>query len=92
MDGSSGFGLPTHPPSRHGMFMAVAFRVFVPFTAAGQRGRFTPLPRIHLHIVNIRFEVWQLTEAGLIVKNLLTCPLPAKVARYFFYAADSLGC
>ena len=50
MDGSSGFGPPTHPPSRHDVFTAVAFRVFVPFTAAGQRGRFTPLPRIHLRL------------------------------------------
>ena len=29
--------------------MTVAYRAFVPFTAAGQRGLFTPLPFIHLY-------------------------------------------
>ncbi len=48
MDRSSGFGRPTHPPSHHDCLMTVAFRVFVPITAAGQRGLFTPLPCIHL--------------------------------------------
>ena len=48
-DGSSGFGLPTCPPSRHDRVMTVASWAFVPFTAAGQRGFFTPLPLIHLH-------------------------------------------
>ena len=40
MDGSSGFGPPTHPPSPHGSIARVAFRAFVPFTAAGQREEF----------------------------------------------------
>jgi hypothetical protein len=45
---SSGFGLePTHPPSHHGVAHDSGFnRVFVPFTAAGQREIFTPLPLI----------------------------------------------
>jgi hypothetical protein len=53
MDWSSGFGLPTHPPSRHELITTVAFRVFVPFTAAGQRGHLTPLPHIHQY-----FSCW----------------------------------
>jgi hypothetical protein len=48
MDRSSGLGLPTHLPSHHGSFMTVVLQVFVPVTAAGQRGLFTPLPHIHL--------------------------------------------
>jgi len=37
--------LPTHPPSRHGVTHDSGFLwAFVPFTAAGQRGIFTPLP------------------------------------------------
>jgi hypothetical protein len=47
VDGSSGFGLPTRPPSRHDRIMTVASWAFVPFTAAGQRGFLTPLPLIH---------------------------------------------
>ena len=50
MDRSSGFGLmPTCPPSRHDCLTTVASWAFVPVTAAGQRGFFTPLPNIHLH-------------------------------------------
>jgi len=49
MDWSSGFGLPTHPPSHHDLIMTVALWVFVPFTAAGQRGLLTPLPLIHVY-------------------------------------------
>jgi hypothetical protein len=30
--------------------MTVVFQVFVPVTAAGQRGLFTPLPHIHLFV------------------------------------------
>ncbi len=48
MDLSSGLGRPTHLPSHHGLFMTVVLQVFVPVTAAGQRGLFTPLPHIHL--------------------------------------------
>ena len=49
MDRSSGFGQPTYPPSHHGCPVTVALWVFVPFTAAGQRGLLTPLPDIHLY-------------------------------------------
>ena len=49
MDRSSGFGQPTYPPSHYGCPVTVALWVFVPFTAAGQRGLLTPLPDIHLY-------------------------------------------
>jgi hypothetical protein len=52
MDRSSGFGQPTYPPSHHGCPMTVALWVFVPFTAAGQRGPLTPLPNIHLYFTS----------------------------------------
>ncbi len=41
--------------------MTVASQVFVPFTAAGQRGHFTPLPHIH--------RLWQYTKRRLQVKE-----------------------
>lgn len=50
MDRSSGLGRPTHLPSHHGSSMTVVLQVFVPVTAAGQRGLFTPLPHIHLFV------------------------------------------
>jgi hypothetical protein len=53
VDWSSGFGLPTHPPSRHKLVTTVALRVFVPFTAAGQRGLSTPLPLIRPYFLKI---------------------------------------
>jgi len=67
MDWFSGFGPPTYPPSRHELFMTVAIWVFVPFTAAGQRGILTPLPHIHLHV----FELLDspLTKVGFFVKS-----------------------
>ena len=52
MDGSSGFGPPTRPPSHHDRVMTVVLRAFVPFTAAGQRGHLTPLPHIHAFFYN----------------------------------------
>jgi hypothetical protein len=91
MDGSSGFGPPTYPPSRHDVFLAVAYWAFVPVTAAGQRGRFTPLPRIHLYIVTTASEVCPLTEAGLIVKNELMCLTPAEKGGNFLDAVDNPG-
>ncbi len=55
MDGYSGSGLPTDPPSQaifsenhsQWLFRASRERAFAPFTAAGQRGLCTPLPHIH---------------------------------------------
>jgi hypothetical protein len=56
MDRYSGSGRPTCPPSQ--VFPSGFFspdgeeRAFVPITAAGQRGLFTPLPHIHSVLKN----------------------------------------
>ena len=73
MDRSSGFGQPTYPPSHYGYPVTVALWVFVPFTAAGQRGLLTPLPDIHLYVTSNKVVFTRNFK-----KETLFCQVPKK--------------
>lgn len=85
MDLSSGLGRPTHLPSHHGLFMTVVLQVFVPVTAAGQRGLFTPLPHIHLFCLFTAVQIIKTFPSCQEIKLGATNP---SVGRVVFIVSD----
>jgi hypothetical protein len=61
--------------------MTVAFRVFVPITAAGQRGLFTPLPCIHLYLLLFKSYDGELYKRICFVKVKMAAWTPAYAGR-----------